>query len=127
MSEDTADVIRSLFAALEQDDFATALELFDPEVEWSPTEGRYRGVEGVGAAFIEWMEPWDEHHIELEEVIETADDRVLVTIRLTGRGGRSGMEIDQRFFQLYSSADGRITRMVEYVDRDRALEAAELR
>ena len=127
MSEASVEVIRRLFEALEREDFAAALELFDADVEWSPAEGDYRGIEGVGAAFIEWMEPWEEHRIEPEEFLEAADDRVLATIHLTARGGQSGVEIDQRFFQLYTVSDGKVARMVEYLDRDRALEAAGLR
>jgi ketosteroid isomerase-like protein len=126
-SEESAEVIRALFAALEHDDFATALGLFDPEVEWLPTEGRFRGIEGVGAAFIEWLEPWDEHHIELEELVEAGEDRALVTLHIRARGEHSGMEIDQRFFQVYTVAEGKVRRMVEYVDRDQAQEAAGLR
>jgi ketosteroid isomerase-like protein len=36
------------------------------------------------------------------------------------------MEVDQRFFQVYTVRDGKIRRMDEYVDRARALEAAGL-
>ena len=118
-------MVKQLFLALETDDFATALQLFDAEVEWSPTEGTYHGIEGVGASFIEWMEPWDEHRIEPEEFVES-NDRVLVTIHLTARGGQSRMEIDQRFFQLYTLEAGKIKRMVEYHDRALALKAAGL-
>jgi ketosteroid isomerase-like protein len=125
MSERDVGVVQRLFSALEADDFATALGLFDAEVEWSPTEGSYHGIEGVGASFIEWMEPWDEHRIEPEEFVE-GDDRVLVTVHLTARGQESRLEVDQRFFQVYTVRDGKISRMVEYVDRARALEAAGL-
>jgi uncharacterized protein len=125
MSDENVGVVKQLFLALETDDFATALQLFDAEVEWSPTEGTYHGIEGVGTSFIEWMEPWDEHHIEPEEFVQ-GDDRVLVTVHLTARGQGSGMEINQRFFQVYTVRDGKIRRMVEYLDRARALEAAGL-
>jgi uncharacterized protein len=125
MSEENVGVVKQLFLALESDDFATALGLFDAEVEWSPMEGTFHGIEGVGASFIEWLEPWDEHRIEPEEYVQ-GDDRVFVTVHLTARGQGSGMEVDQRFFQVYTVHDGKIRRMVEYVDRARALEAAGL-
>jgi ketosteroid isomerase-like protein len=50
-----------------------------------------------------------------------------VTIHLTARGAQSRIEIDQRFFQVYTLRDGKISRMVEFVDRARALEAVGLR
>ena len=86
----------------------------------------YRGIEGVGSHFIEWMEPWDVHHIEPEEFVDH-DDRVLVTIHVTARGGQSGMEIDQRFFQVYTVRHAKIRRMVEYVDRDQDVRAMKQR
>jgi ketosteroid isomerase-like protein len=127
MSQENVEVVRQLFAALGREDFPAALQLFDSDVEWSTTEGGdYRGIEGVTNSYVEWMEPWQEHNIEPEEFIESGDDQVLATIHLTARGEHSGMEIDQRFFQVYTLREEKIIRMVEYLDRARALEAAGL-
>lgn len=126
MSSENVEVVRSLFSALEDNDFETLLGLFHADVEWTVAEGRFRGVEGVVSAFVEWMEAWEEHAVEPEEFEAAAGDRVLATIHLTARGGQSGMVVDQRFFQVYTLRDGRISRMVEYLDRGRALEEAGL-
>jgi ketosteroid isomerase-like protein len=126
MSEENVDVVRKLFAVLDRQDWRAALAFFDPEVEWSPTEGTYRGLEGLASSVAEWLEPWEEHHIEAEEFTE-AGNQVLAVVHLTGRGAGSGMEIDQRFFQVYAVSNGKIIRMVEFVTRDEALEAAGLR
>ena len=126
MSEENVEVVRKLFSTLERNEAEALLELFDEDVEWSPVEGKYHGIEGVGAAWVDWMESWDQHRIEPEEFIESGEDRVLAVIRLTARGEGSGMEIDQRFFQVYTVREGKIVRMVEYVDRSPALEAAGL-
>ncbi len=119
-------MIRRLFAVLDRQDWIAALGFFDPEVEWSPTEGTYRGLEGLASSVAEWLEPWEEHQIEAEEFTE-AGNQVLVVVHLTGRGAGSGMEIDQRFFQVYALRNGKIIRMVEFVTREEALEAAGLR
>jgi ketosteroid isomerase-like protein len=124
MSEDTVEVVQALFRALDSDDYAAALQHFDPEVVWRPTEGTYHGLEGVGAHLIEWLEPWDEHHIEAEGFADLGE-LVLAEIRLTARGEASGMEIDQRFFQLYRVEDDRIRQMDEFVTRREAVAAAE--
>lgn len=127
MPQENVELVRSLFAKLEGEQVQALLELFDPHVKWSPTEGgTYHGIEGVSAAFIEWMEPWEDHKVELEECIEGSDDHVLATIHIRARGGSSGMEIDQRFFQVYTVREGAIASMVEYVDRAPALEVAGL-
>jgi ketosteroid isomerase-like protein len=126
MARGDVEVVQALFTALDGEDWEAALGAFDPEVEWCPTEGTFRGLEGVVSSLVEWLEPWDEHHIEPEEFLE-AGDRVLAVIHLTGRGEASGMEIDQRFFQVYEVRSGRIVRMVEFVRRAEALEAAGIR
>jgi uncharacterized protein len=126
MSQENIDAVRGLFASLESQDWEAALGVFDPEVEWSPTEGTFHGPEGVVSSLAEWLEPWEEHNIEAEEFRQVGD-KVLAVIRLTGRGAGSGMEIDQRFFQVYAVRNGKIIRMVEFVRRGEALEAAGLR
>jgi ketosteroid isomerase-like protein len=123
MAQEKVAVVRRLFAALDGQDWEAGLGLFDPEVEWSPTEGTFHGLEGVLASLVEWLEPWEEHHIEAEEFSE-AGDQVLAVVHLTGRIAGSRMEIDQRFFQVYAVRNGKITRMVEFVRRAEALEAA---
>jgi ketosteroid isomerase-like protein len=122
-AEESVAVVRELYSVVERDDFGAALQLFHPDVHWEPTEGTFHGLEGVGRSFVEWMEPWDEHRVELEEAIG-AGDRVLATVRLTARGEQSGVEIDQRFFQVHTIREGKIVRMVEYLDRKPAAEAA---
>jgi len=49
---------------------------------------------------------------------------VLAVIHLTARGTGSGMEIDQRFFQVYDVRGGKITRMLEFLSREAAVAEA---
>lgn len=125
MSQENLEAVRNLFDALERQDWEAALGAFDPEVEWSPMEGTFRGPEGVIRSLAEWLEPWEEHDIEAEEFTGVGE-QVLAVIHLVGRGAASGMEIDQRFFQVYTVRDGKIIRMVEYIRRGDAVDAARL-
>ena len=50
-------------------------------------------------------------------------DRVLVTVRLGGRGRGSGIEIDALFYDVYTLRDGKIVRMDQFTERTQALEA----
>jgi ketosteroid isomerase-like protein len=125
MSQENVEVVRGLFTAIDRQDWEAALGLFDPAIEWSPTEGTFHGLEGLATSLMEWLEPWEEHRIEAEEFTK-AGDHVLAVIRLVGRTAGSRMEVDQRFFQVYTVSDGRIIRMVEFGTRDKALEAAGL-
>ncbi len=123
MSQENVEVVRGLFTALDNQDWEAALRAFDPAVDWSPTEGTFRGLEGLATSLMEWLEPWEEHRIEAEEFTK-AGNQVLAVIRLVGRMPGSRMEVDQRFFQVYTVSNGRIIRMVEFGTRDEALEAA---
>ena len=125
MSQENVEIVRELFTAIDSQDWEAALGLFDPAVEWSPTEGTFQGHEGLVTSLMEWLEPWEEHRIEAEEFTK-AGDQVLAVIRLIGRMAGSRMEVDQRFFQVYTVSNGAIIRMVELGTRDQALEAAGL-
>ncbi len=68
MSQET-----TAFTAIEEQDWEAALGLFDPAVEWSPTEGTFHGLEGLATSLMEWLEPWEEHRIEAEEFTQAGD------------------------------------------------------
>ena len=52
------------------------------------------------------------------------DDRVLVFVRVTGRGHASGAEFEIRIGHLWTLRDGVVVRGEGYGDRGQALEAA---
>ena len=129
MSESNIEVIQRLFGAYAAKDDSAALAVCDPEVEWIPVEGEgevFRGYEGLGRALWEWEQAWGEHSVEAEEFID-AGDQVIAVARISGRGTISGAMVEQRFFQVYTLRDGRVARMMEYLDRAQALEAVGLR
>ena len=53
-------------------------------------------------------------------------DCVLATVRLRGRGRGSGIEVDARFFDLYTLRDGKIIRMDQFAEESEALAAVGL-
>jgi hypothetical protein len=67
---------------------------------------------------------WEDYRVEAEEYRELDDERVLVFIRIGGRGKTSGLEVDQfgrEAANLLHIRDGRVTRLVLYWNRERAL------
>ena len=46
-----------------------------------------------------------------------------MTVRLQGRGRGSGVEVDARFYDVYTLRDGLIVRMDQFTERSQALEA----
>ncbi|HEY7152287.1 MAG TPA: nuclear transport factor 2 family protein, partial [Solirubrobacterales bacterium] len=73
-----------------------------------------------------WLENWEGHQMDVEEVKDGADS-VVACMHLTGRGKMSGVEVDFRVYMHFKLRDGKVVYCYEYADRGEALEAAELR
>ena len=58
---------------------------------------------------------------EADEYRELDAGRVLVLTRVSGRGKTSGVQIGDLGAELFETHDGKVTRIVTYFDRDRAL------
>jgi ketosteroid isomerase-like protein len=73
MSEENVEVVRSVWAALDEDPPRLLLEVFDEDVEIRnppelPLQGPFHGREGVRLWFRDSWEVFTELHHELEEV-----------------------------------------------------------
>ena len=64
--------------------------------------------------------------VELEEVIDAGDDQVIGMSRQHGRGASSGAVAELALAQIATVRDGQIVRVDNYLDRQKALEAAGL-
>jgi ketosteroid isomerase-like protein len=121
------ELVRSIFAAWERGDYGAA-EWADPEIEWvfpdGPSPGTWTGLTGLAAGTREFLGAWEHLRAEVDEYRELDDERVLVFSRLSGRGKASQVELGDMqatmAFLVYV-CDGKVTRMVRYFDRDRAL------
>ena len=82
------------------------------------------GHEGVAKAFRDWFEAFEEFTIEPED-FSAHGDRVLVAMRQRARGKGSGLEIEERFYQLFTLRDGKVFRFEEYSEHVDALKALE--
>jgi ketosteroid isomerase-like protein len=74
-----------------------------------------------------WKGAWDELDVEIKDVVEVEEDRVLLTAPHRGRGRAKGVEEDTRRYSIYTLRGGKVLRTDEYADRSAALEAAGLR
>ena len=121
------DLVRSIYAGLERGDFSS-VEWAHPEIEYVVVEGpsptTFRGLAELAAGMRDLLSPWEDFRAEAVEYRELDDERVLVLIRRSGRGKRSGLELDAswpRGAEILHIKQGRVTRIVKYFDRDRAL------
>jgi ketosteroid isomerase-like protein len=129
MSQENVEIVRRAFA-YEVNGVggrAEAEAIFDPGVVMNPTnEGSFHGLDAMRDDFERWASAFGELEVTAEEFID-AGDRVLVTAYHRGRGRTSGVEVDGRFYEVYTLRDGKVVRVDEYVERAEALEAAGLR
>ncbi len=80
------------------------------------------GVASLGKGWLTFLSSWQDYRVETEEFRELDGDRVLVLVRHGGRGKRSGVEIvKSEGAVLFELRDGKVARLVAYLDRRRAL------
>jgi ketosteroid isomerase-like protein len=122
MSHENVEIVRRFLIV----DVDEALTYADPGIVWNPIEELpTQGHDAVRASLARWKAEWDDYEVLPEEFVD-GGDRVLATVRVRGRGRGSGVEIDARFYDLYTLRDGMIIRMDQFTERSQALEAAEL-
>ncbi len=130
MSQEDLESVRDAFDAFERDGLDGLLAHLDPEIEWSTTgefieSAVYRGHEGVRRYLSAMLDEFENVHVETTELID-AGEQVVVSLRLTGRGKRSGAPVELTMTQVSSSRDGLAIRIHNYPTKAEALEAAGL-
>jgi ketosteroid isomerase-like protein len=120
-------LVRSIYAPEERGDFSgsSPVDWAHPEIEHVTVEGvdagSVTGQSGLTQAVRNWLSDFDDVRLEAEDYCELDGDRVLVLNKLSGRAKRSGLHVDQKGAEVFEIHDGRVTRIVQYVDRVRAL------
>ena len=136
MSQETVEIVRrisdSFEAGVERGDFAAAWEtgavaeycelIPAPELEQRSYEGR----EGFSEFMLGWPEDFESYSVHRERLIEAGEDRVVALFTQSGTGKASGAPVDQRYAVVYELENGQLVRLLVYLDRDAALEAAGL-
>ena len=119
MSQENVEIVRR-FLLVGVDE---ALTYADPGIVWNPIEeSQTQGHDAVRASLARWKGEWDDYKLVPEDFADWGD-RVVATVRLRGRGRGSGVEIDARFYDVYTLRDGMIVRMDQFSERSEALEA----
>jgi ketosteroid isomerase-like protein len=120
MSQENVEIVRRFLA----EDVDEVLPYADPEIVWNPIEeSPAQGHEAVRASLLRWKNEWADYQLITEELADMGD-RVIATVRVHGRGRASGIEVDARFYDVYTFSDGKIVRMDQFTEQSEALEAA---
>jgi ketosteroid isomerase-like protein len=127
MSQENVELVRSMYAAWESGDYSSA-EWAHPEIEYveadGPAPGSSTGLAGMAETFRDWLSTWEEWRVEAEEYRDLDDERVLVLFHFSARGKTSGLDVAQigtKGANLFHLRGGKVTRLVQYLDRERAL------
>src|SRR6266516_3813704 len=88
-------------------------------------EGTYAGLDGLRAAWLEWLAPWTTYRVEIDEAIDLGE-RVLVLPRDFGSRKETTQEVKTTGGAVWTVRDGKITRVEFYPTREQALKAVGL-
>ena len=135
MSQENVEIVRRVYDAAARRDSATVFALYRPDVELDASrlgvpgaagdDGVSHGHEGLRAFFREWHEAWGEIEYDYEELIE-AGEQVISIVSRHARGRSSGVSVERSFALLWTLRDGKVARVVWFLTRDEALQAAGL-
>ena len=127
MPQENLEVVRSICGAWERGDYRSA-EWAHPEIAFvgadGPTAGSWIGVQAMAEAWRETLSAFEELRTKADEYRELDNERVLVLMHLSGRGKSSGLEVGDIRMEganLFHVRDGKVTKLVVYWDRVRAL------
>ena len=126
MSENV-DLVRSILSEWERAHFRS-VSWAHPQIEYTliggPEPGTWKGLAEMTASVRDFMGAWESYGIEAQEYRELDGERVLVLVRLRGRGKASGLELQAMHAngaEVWHIHGGKVTRLVMYWDRNRAL------
>jgi ketosteroid isomerase-like protein len=147
MSEENVEVVRRLYtdlpadgadvAPLFRDDAAWAKgraereAIIEPEcpVAWIAQGERTieaTGSDGSRLGWLDWLEPWETYHAQIERFIPVGD-KVVMLFLIHGRMAGTQHDVEMVGASVYHVRDGRVARVEHYANRADALEAAGLR
>ncbi|HMG59227.1 MAG TPA: hypothetical protein VK583_05830 [Burkholderiales bacterium] len=78
---------------------------------------------GLNDGWRDFLNAWEEYRTSVDEYRELDGERVLGLAHFSARGKASSLEIDQRLTRaaiLFHLDGGKVSRLVVYLDRERA-------
>jgi ketosteroid isomerase-like protein len=129
MSQENVEFLRQGYEALERGDMeaftALSRERLGPEFDFHHVwDGRvFKGFEGTQEWVSDTRETWKNYRQELEEIVDLGEN-VVVVLRVSARGGGSGVPVAQELAVVWTFEDERPVRARSFTSRAEALAAA---
>jgi ketosteroid isomerase-like protein len=123
------EVVRRGFEELRRGEYEGGV--WHPDVEVVNAAGwvietSYRGHDGLRRWWADLADAFDDFGIELDEVIEVDEERVLTTQRFIGRFRATGLPFDGAWASILWIRDRKVVRAEGHLSRRRAMRAAGL-
>ncbi|TMK97822.1 MAG: hypothetical protein E6G34_08995 [Actinobacteria bacterium] len=121
------ELVRSIYAQWERGDVSSsewAHPLISVVFADGPNPGSWTGLAGLAEGWVDVLKEWEHFHPEVEQYRELDSERILVLVRWHGRGKRSGVQVGEtgaKGAHLFHLSANKVTRLVTYLDRERAL------
>jgi ketosteroid isomerase-like protein len=126
MSENL-DLVRAIYTDWERGDYSST-DWADSEIELviadGPSPSAWTGLAGLAEGWRHSLSAWENYRLVAEEFREIDAERVLVLLHRKGRGKTSGLELPETMTKgasVIHVIGGKVTKLVAYWDRDRAL------
>lgn len=127
MSAENVEVVRQVFETFCRDTWESGewIERYDPDVVYQPREDEpdtkpLTGRDAWGKIVAGFMEAFAEITFDVVETCDAGEWAVVSTV-LHGRGGGSGIEVDDRYVFAYRVRNGLIVEGREFHTMDQAL------
>ena len=130
MSEENVEIVRNRYARYNAGERRPDLGFWHEDAEYhaareDPDSAIHRGIDAIRRQFERWHEAYPDLKVEPLEA-KGKGDRVFLWVRFAGHGATSGVPMEMELAHVYTMRDGKAARVVEYMDRKEALEAAGL-
>jgi ketosteroid isomerase-like protein len=119
------EMARRFAEAITGCDRDSAVAVCHPEIEFSSVLGisgrAYLGHDGVRQYLDDVESAWDDWTVEVEQIVEAEDARVVIVMTMHARGRGSGATLATRTAHIWTLRDGKLFRNQPYRDPDGAL------
>jgi uncharacterized protein len=131
MSQENVEIVQQIFRAFNSEEIELVLALThdDFELEVPPALSAepdiYRGHDGMRRYWESFQDVMDEIRFQPERLCD-AGEAVVVAMRVTAKGRRTAIAVEQRTVGLWTICDGKVIRIRAYVSLPEALAAVGL-
>ena len=130
MSQENAEIVVGAYARYNAGERVPELWFWHPDAEYhaareDPDSAVHCGIDAIRQQFANWHEAYPDLKVEVVDA-RANGDQVFLWVRFVGHGAASGIPLEMEPAHIYTMRDGKAAKVVEYMDRNEALEAAGL-